>query len=194
MTANQINYWKNVETERHNRELEKQGLEQLRLKEAEIAETRRANVAREVENFRSNTAQEAETNRSNLAREQNNVLITANEIAKAQETARSNQAYESIGRTNASANLVQAAASTSQAATAAQNAATRQREQQETVRSNKSNEMIRSNSNPWTSIATTLNNIVPRVAEKVTTIVDNLKSIRYTPKTTIKSPVSTYGR
>lgn len=193
MTANQINYWKNVETERHNKELEKQGLEQLRLKELEIAEAKRANVARETENYRSNRAVEVETNRANLAREQNNILVTANEVARTQEVARSNLVYESIGQKNARAAQLQASSSWSQAQTASTNATTRQKEQRETVRSNKTNEDIRSNSNPWTSIATTLNKLVPKVADKVTTMVDNLKSITIkTPVTKTNKPISNY--
>lgn len=170
MTKNQIEYWKNVETERHNQELEKQGLESLKqaAEANRIAAMNAATQATSVnEAIRSNKAREQETNRSNLAREANDVLRT-------NETIRSNQANEAIAtynaqtnRINAGANLTMAAAAASQAETAKTNAVTHQKSQKETVRANMANESIKSNSNPWVSIATTLKDVVPRVAEKV---------------------------
>lgn len=56
MTSNQLQYWRNVETNRSNL--------------AQERETNRANLARELETNRANMAQEKETNRANLAREQ----------------------------------------------------------------------------------------------------------------------------
>lgn len=55
MTKNQIEYWKNVETNRNNVAVE--------------TETNRSNLAREAETRRSNMVREQETNRSNLANE-----------------------------------------------------------------------------------------------------------------------------
>lgn len=101
MTGNQIAYWKYAEDARHNAETESQGRQnlaevarhnlategltsrqiglgyaQLGLGYSQLAETKRANTAREVltssqldETIRSNQAREAETNRANVAKE-----------------------------------------------------------------------------------------------------------------------------
>lgn len=101
MTGNQIAYWKYAEDVRRNAEMEQQGraslaegkrhnlaterltdrqiglgYAQVNLGYAQLAETKRANTAREVlgtsqlsETIRSNTAKETEINRSNVARE-----------------------------------------------------------------------------------------------------------------------------
>lgn len=94
MTGNQIAYWKYAEDVRRNAEVEAQGRQslaeanrhnlateaisrqQIGLGYAQLAETRRANQARELlqsqaqaETVRSNIARETETNRSNVARE-----------------------------------------------------------------------------------------------------------------------------
>lgn len=101
MTGNQIAYWKYAEDVRRNAETERQGRQSLaeaarhnaateRLSDRQIAlgyaqvglgysqlaETKRANLARELlgtsqlsETIRSNTAKETETNRSNVAKE-----------------------------------------------------------------------------------------------------------------------------
>lgn len=94
MTGNQIAYWKYAEDVRRNAEVEEQGrsslaeakrhnlaserlsAQQIGLGYAQLAETRRANTAREVlqtsqlsETIRSNMARETETNRSNVAKE-----------------------------------------------------------------------------------------------------------------------------
>lgn len=58
MTSNQIQYWRNVETERSNRTNEQ--------------ETHRSNVVRERETMRSNLAKEFETNRHNVETERHN--------------------------------------------------------------------------------------------------------------------------
>lgn len=55
MTSNQLQYWRNVETNRNNVAVE--------------TETHRSNLAREVETNRSNLARESETNRHNVATE-----------------------------------------------------------------------------------------------------------------------------
>lgn len=60
MTSDQVNYWKNVEQARANRESE-------RLRALELAENKRANTAREQENYRSNLARESENEKSRLA-------------------------------------------------------------------------------------------------------------------------------
>lgn len=85
MTANQINYQRNLETMRNNRAVE--------------FETNRSNLAKEQENYRSNTAREAENYRNNAA-----VLEESRRaaIARQQEIDRSNRAAEAIGWTNAS--------------------------------------------------------------------------------------------
>lgn len=75
MTRNQIEYQRNVETQRSNQAQEA-------LKGRELEETQRSNKAREAENYRSNTAKEAENYRSNYARER--------------ETSRSNRAQEGL--------------------------------------------------------------------------------------------------
>lgn len=97
MTGNQIAYWKYAEDVRHNKETESQGRSslsetarhnlaseglqsrQIGLGYAQLAETRRANQARELiqsnqlkETIRSNMAKEFETFRSNNAREEEN--------------------------------------------------------------------------------------------------------------------------
>lgn len=162
MTRNQLQYWQDQETIRHNLELERQGREQIE----NAKRLAQIQASQYQETVRSNQAREAETNRSNVANEAINVLRTA-------ETQRSNIASEAIGRTNAAANV-------SQAQTANKKVeyehTDRTRAQNETNRSNVQNETIRSNSNPWTSISTTLGKIIPYVTERVITIVDNLKS------------------
>lgn len=109
MTGNQIAYWKYAEDVRHNAETESQGRQnlseiarhnlategltarQIGLGYAQLAETKRANTARELlqssqleETIRSNMAKEEETTRSNKARER--------------ETARHNERQESMER------------------------------------------------------------------------------------------------
>lgn len=101
MTGNQIAYWKYAEDVRRNAETERQGRDslaeaarhnaaterltgrqidlgyaQVGLGYSQLAETKRANTAREIlgtsqlsETIRSNMAREAETNRSNVAKE-----------------------------------------------------------------------------------------------------------------------------
>lgn len=87
MTANQLEYWKQVETKRHNRALEEQGLvglqnqqKQLQLQEYAQAETGRSNRAKELETYRSHLATEA------------------NELVRLQEQERTNRASEDIRR------------------------------------------------------------------------------------------------
>lgn len=162
MTRNQLEYWSNEETKRHNLELERQGREQI----ANAIRLAQIQASQQQETVRSNVARETETNRANIANEAINVL-------RHNETVRSNQANEVIGTT-------QAAAATSQASTAAKKIeyehTDRTASQNETNRSNRAQEDIKSNSNPWTSIATTLNKIVPWISERVTTVIDNLRS------------------
>lgn len=162
MTRNQLQYWENQEVIRHNLELERQGREQIE----NAKRLAQIQASQQQETVRSNQARERETKRSNVANEAINVLRTV-------ETSRSNQANEEIGRT-------QAAAATSQATTAATKVEyehqDREASQDETSRSNRSNEDIKQNSSPWTSIATTLGKVIPYVAERVTTFVDNLKA------------------
>lgn len=169
MTRNQIEYWANEENKRHNLELEAQGRQQI----ANAIRLAQIQASQQAETVRSNLARETETNRANVANEAINVL-------RLNETVRSNQANEAIGRTNAAANIVSANASRSQASTAARKTQyeheDRKRAQTETVRSNQAQETIRANSSPWSSIATTLSQLIPRVAERVTTVIDNLKS------------------
>lgn len=142
MTRNQLEYWKNQETERHNRELEKQGLDSLVIqrRNAEISASAYAETAR------SNRARELETYRSNLAKE-------ANEALRVQELIRSNKANEQIGYQNAISNRINANA-------AAQNAGTRVSELQELNRHNLASEQISKDSNPWTSIAGTVRDMM----------------------------------
>lgn len=111
MTGNQIAYWRYAEDVRHNAEAESQGRQnlaevarhnlategltsrQIGLGYAQLAETKRANTAREVlqtsqlsETIRSNMAKETEINRSNVAREdetqRHNVIMEGNDITK----------------------------------------------------------------------------------------------------------------
>lgn len=131
MTRNQIDYWKNVETERHNRAVEAQGLVDLDLKRQ--ANTISAGSLAETQ--RSNQAREAETNRSNLAKE-------ANELLRTNETIRHNQATES--ETHRS-NVVQENLSN--------------RSLKETQRHNEVTEFISANKDPWTTLTTTLSSI-----------------------------------
>ena len=55
MTANQIQYWRNLETERSNKARE---AETERYNRASVAEQQRANLAKEAENVRHNKATE----------------------------------------------------------------------------------------------------------------------------------------
>lgn len=185
MTKNQIEYWRNVETERHNRELEAQGREAIRVQQ----ENARIAAATQSETVRSNQAREYETNRSNVAHEQNEILRT-------NETIRSNQASEAIGRTQAAASMIQAGASVTQAKVAQTNATTRRAEQKESVRHNYASEKTQANNNPWVSVATTLQQVVPRVADWATTQISNLRSISasYAQPRKITNPVSSYNR
>lgn len=138
MTNNQINYWKNVETERHNRALEQQGLLDLQIRREgntiaarQVAETQRSNLARE-----------AETNRSNLAKE-------SNELLRTNETIRSNLVHEGLtAQRNANdytVGMAQVGLGYSQLS--------------ETNRHNLEMETIQSNSNPWTTLATSLDKL-----------------------------------
>lgn len=119
MTDIQIRYWSHQENVRHNLAYEAETYRANIARESQLArelvETHRANVARESENFRSNTAREFETWRSNVARESETYRSN---VARETETHRSNIAQESIGRSMASASMMQAKAATSQAATA----------------------------------------------------------------------------
>lgn len=111
MTRNQIEYWRNVETERHNKAMEeetaranavqeslqryKQALD-LRLGTQNLAEQIRSNTARENLSAQSNY----ETYRSNRAREDISSTQTRNDLlintARNAETKRSNLVNESI--------------------------------------------------------------------------------------------------
>lgn len=82
MTRNQIDYWKLQETKRANAENEALG-------KATLAETNRANVAKETENYRSNTAREAETRRHDIEGERVNWATLA-------ESGRHNQRDEEL--------------------------------------------------------------------------------------------------
>lgn len=117
MTGNQIAYWKYAEDVRHNAEAESQNRQnlaevarhnlategltarQISLGYAQLAETKRANTAREVlttsqlsETIRSNMAREVETNRSNLAKEEetqrHNAVLEGNELIRVNEQMR----------------------------------------------------------------------------------------------------------
>lgn len=173
MTRNQIEYWANEETKRHNLELEAQGRQQI----ANAIRLAQIQASQQAETVRSNQARETETNRANVANEAINVLRHI-------ETVRSNQANEEIGRTNASANTKQASAAQQKVEYEHQD---REKAQKETVRSNKAQETIKTNASPWSSIATTLGKVVPYVAERVTTILDNLKSNKQASRSEILS-------
>lgn len=168
---------------------------------ADIAERQRSAMAQEgltrsaqSETNRSNLARESEQNRTNVANETLNLL-------RHQETIRSNMASEEIGRYNAVSNRINAQAAVTSAGAAVtnsyaslvgsyaayKNSVTNSAGQKETVRHNMTYEGIQSNSNPWVSIATTLNKIVPGVANWVSNTTTALKSIG--PKTTTLSNV-----
>lgn len=83
MTKNQIEYWRNQETERHNRALEAQGLMGLE-------------VQREANRIQASSA--SEVARANRARESNDMARTQNEFLRTAETNRSNLAQEEIAR------------------------------------------------------------------------------------------------
>ena len=116
MTGNQIAYWRYAEDARHNAEMESQGRinlsetarhnlanealqsRQIGLGYAQLAETRRANQARELiqtnelkETARSNRAKEYETRRSNTARE---METHRSNTVKEEETQRHNEQVE----------------------------------------------------------------------------------------------------
>lgn len=106
MTNNQLQYWRNVETNRNNLAVE---TETHRSNLAREVETNRANMAKEAENYRSNKAREVELNRHNVATERlgwqqlltnkqqfNKNLLYQNSVL--QETQRSNQAREAEQR------------------------------------------------------------------------------------------------
>lgn len=87
MTANQLEYWKQVETQRHNKALEEQGLVGLQIQQNQL----KINQAAQAENERTNRAKELETYRSHLANE-------SNELVRLQEQQRTNLANEAIRR------------------------------------------------------------------------------------------------
>lgn len=155
MTKNQIDYWnlqelkrsnmaRESETASHNREMEQQG-------RAGLAESKRHSLATESEATRHNYQTEAlgsqdllERSRSNRANEANTRQRNAIEANKVSETQRSNMANESIGRSNATTNLLGARAKGVEASTNAGNLIVRQRAQEETERSNRAQEMLKS--------------------------------------------------
>lgn len=123
MTANQIAYQKNLETERNNRVSEELGRNTL-------AETQRSNVARETETHRANL--EAERNRDNVLAESIRHNKTTEEITRSYnaqslslaerqlgESMRHNQASEQLQQSSINAGIVSAniAASASKYAT-----------------------------------------------------------------------------
>lgn len=178
MTRNQIDYQKHLETVRSNLANEQLGLLQLE-------ELKRSNAAQE----RLAYSGQAETNRANLAREAENYRYNyANnqyDLMRLAETIRSNKENENIGYINAGANVTNAAANSSQATTAGLRRADeydlRTQQNQETTRHNQTMESISTNSSPWTSITTTLSQVIPRVADKVTTLITNAKSLSLGP-------------
>lgn len=103
MTKNQIEYWRNKETERHNKALEEQGLQDLEIRRqsnaiqsSANAETARYNRAREGLDIAKNQTELlklSETNRSNLANEE----LRGKELA---ETNRHNTQLEFIQSNN----------------------------------------------------------------------------------------------
>lgn len=100
MTDIQVKYWGNVENNRHNLATEGENLRHNTQTETQaqqdLIETNRSNVAREGENVRHNKAYEFETYRNN--------------VANLTEASRHNRSTESIGRTQASASMIQAGA------------------------------------------------------------------------------------
>lgn len=114
MTANQLKYWDLQRQKAADAEVQRANQARERLNEETLAETKRANLAREMENYRSNFARESETSRANYAAERENIRANmANELLKSQglsiqdtsnrlqaardmETARANQARENI--------------------------------------------------------------------------------------------------
>lgn len=112
MTTVQNDYWRNVESKRHNLQTETQASNELK-------ETARHNVVSEKETNRHNVAYERETNRHNVTTEneskRHNLTTEANETRKTSESIRhnkvteteshrSNLANEQIGRRNAATN------------------------------------------------------------------------------------------
>lgn len=71
LTANQINYWKNKETERANRELEKHNARSLEETGRHNVVSENQNWANIAESIRHNKSTESETNRHNVASESN---------------------------------------------------------------------------------------------------------------------------
>lgn len=104
MTANQIAYQRMLEEGRANRAREEEthraNTSTEALRNAELHESVRSNVARETEEHRSNVAREIETNRSNLAKEfensRHNRSTESLSFATLAESSRANRASESI--------------------------------------------------------------------------------------------------
>lgn len=113
MTDIQVKYWGYVEDKRHNIVAEGENIRHNTQTETqarnELVETNRSNVARETENTRHNTTTEKETMRNN--------------IATLSEASRHNVSTEAIGRTQASASMIQAGAAAKNADTNAIKAA-----------------------------------------------------------------------
>lgn len=147
MTRNQIAYQTLLEQGRSNRSNEAlknaEVSETARSNLAKETETNRANIAKESETHRANVANETETNRSNLAREQethrSNIQNESIKWAQHSEQARANRANEAIGSLNASANVRNAASNAANAATNAFNAAESQRAHLESERLTEAN-------------------------------------------------------
>lgn len=147
MTKNQLEYWRNVETQRNNQAVE--------------AETNRSNLARENETRRNNMATEQEINRHNLAterltqqsnlltqiRDRNNYNIASGQLERQkqydylslQEQQRSNKAREAE---NTAARKADTAIRKRQNSTNAYNAMTSRLTQQEVERNNRLNNRI----------------------------------------------------
>lgn len=91
MTQNQIAYLQAINQREANAEVKRNN-------QATLAETQRANLAREAETHRYNTLNLAELQRSNLAREQIQLLGLQQTQAQLEESKRSNMAREAISR------------------------------------------------------------------------------------------------
>lgn len=174
MTKNQLQYWADLETKRHNEAMEKQAA-------LDYEERKRSNLANERltsssqgETKRANLAREAETNRANVAHEANQLLQT--QLSFTAQMDRNEKDY-SVGVTRNSNDY----------AIGMRNADIRDAELSQTKVKDQGTILAQQNSSPWSSIATTIQKIIPRAADAISTWVTDLKSVKATKPVPVKN-------
>lgn len=97
MTQNQIRYWDYKRQQLADQEVKRANQERERNLAEQLAETKRANLAREIETSRANFAAESERARANRAQEllsTQGLAIQSGQLQVADYNARSNRAYQ----------------------------------------------------------------------------------------------------